>query len=146
MVDKRGSTPLHWACYSRSEFALLFILSLQPDLEIKDNAGFTALHLAIKSVNQMQSCRSVRTLLLRGSSRKATNSQEVKPIEMINPNMADSLQTELKSMLEQPFYLECFMVRTPLVPLRKNHKTQTLFIFLFIILYLTQMFLIVPSK
>jgi len=27
-VDSRGSTPLHWACYSKSEFALLFIVSM----------------------------------------------------------------------------------------------------------------------
>lgn len=33
-VDKKGSTPLHWACYSRSEFALSYILALEPDLEI----------------------------------------------------------------------------------------------------------------
>jgi hypothetical protein len=32
--DNRGSTPLHWACYSRSEFALSYILALHPDLEI----------------------------------------------------------------------------------------------------------------
>lgn len=25
--DHRGSTPLHWACYSKSEVALIFILS-----------------------------------------------------------------------------------------------------------------------
>lgn len=34
LVDKKGSTPLHWACYSRSEFALSYILALEPDLEI----------------------------------------------------------------------------------------------------------------
>jgi len=26
-------------------------------------------------------------------------------------------------MLTEPSYIECFMVRTPLVPLKKNHKT-----------------------
>lgn len=33
-VDNRGSTPLHWACYSKSEFALSYLLALQPKLEI----------------------------------------------------------------------------------------------------------------
>ena len=27
-TDKRGSTPLHWACYSKSEFALCYVLAL----------------------------------------------------------------------------------------------------------------------
>lgn len=48
--DNRGSTPLHWACYSRSEVALNYILSMNPNLEIKDDQGYTALHLAVKSI------------------------------------------------------------------------------------------------
>lgn len=65
--DNRGSTPLHWACYSRSEFALSYILALQPDLEIQDNQGFTPLHLAIKSCGEVKNTRPVRALLLRGA-------------------------------------------------------------------------------
>ena len=48
-ADLRGSTALHWACFARSEFALSYTLSMNADLEIKDKAGNTALHLAIKS-------------------------------------------------------------------------------------------------
>jgi hypothetical protein len=38
------------------------------------------------------------------------------------------------------------MVKTPLVPLRKNHKTQILFIVLFTVIFCTQIILVVPSK
>lgn len=47
-LDLRGSTPLHWACFARSEFALTYILALRVNMERKDNAGYTPLHLAIK--------------------------------------------------------------------------------------------------
>lgn len=67
--DHRGSTPLHWACYSRSEFALSYILAMNPNLNSIDNAGFTPLHLAIKSVGELRSTRPVRALLLKGASR-----------------------------------------------------------------------------
>lgn len=67
--DNRGSTPLHWACYSRSEFALSYILAMNPNLDSTDNAGFTPLHLAIKSVGELRSTRPVRALLLKGASR-----------------------------------------------------------------------------
>lgn len=31
--DNRLSTPLHWACYSRSEVALNYLLAMRPSLE-----------------------------------------------------------------------------------------------------------------
>jgi ankyrin repeat protein len=49
-ADNRGSTPLHWACYSKAEFALSYILAMAPDLEITDQNGLTPLHLAVKAV------------------------------------------------------------------------------------------------
>lgn len=49
-------------------------------------------------------------------------------------------------MLKEPSYVECFMVKTPLVPLRQNHQTQILFVSLFCVIFFTQIFLIVPSK
>jgi palmitoyltransferase ZDHHC13/17 len=72
-VDNRGSTPLHWACYSKSEFALSYLLALKPNLEIQDNLGFTPLHLAIRSVDELKSTRPVRSLLLKGSKRSMKN-------------------------------------------------------------------------
>lgn len=32
-VDKRGSTPVHWACYSHSEVALAYLLAWNPNLD-----------------------------------------------------------------------------------------------------------------
>lgn len=49
-------------------------------------------------------------------------------------------------MLIEPSYIECFMVKTPLVPLKHNHKTQTLFVSLFLVILFTQLFIIIPSK
>jgi len=34
--DNRKSTPLHWACYSRSEIALNYLLAMNPQLECRD--------------------------------------------------------------------------------------------------------------
>jgi len=44
------STPLHWACYSKSEIALCYLLAWISDLEDRDIEGYTPLHLAVKSV------------------------------------------------------------------------------------------------
>jgi hypothetical protein len=42
---------------------------------------------------------------------------------MIGENLRDDLRAELVQMLEEPKYLECFMVKQPLVPLTQNHRT-----------------------
>jgi hypothetical protein len=49
-------------------------------------------------------------------------------------------------MLKQPKYVECCMMKTPMVRLRQNHKTQVLFLVLFVVLVFAQIFIIVPSK
>ena len=82
-VDNRGSTPLHWACYSKSEFALSYILAMNPNLEIQDLEGLTPLHLAIKSVADLKSTRPVRALLLKGASRSAKTKKNSSCMDMI---------------------------------------------------------------
>lgn len=67
--DNRQSTPLHWACYSKSEVALLYLVAWITDLNDQDIEGFTALHLAVKSVETLKSTRPVKTLLIKGISR-----------------------------------------------------------------------------
>ena len=145
-VDHKGSTPLHWACYSRSEFALSYILALRPNLEIQDNLGFTPLHLAIRTVDELKSTRPVRSLLLSGAKRSKQTNEGETAIDMIRDNLPENMKKELIGMLEEPSYIECFMVKTPMVKLRRNHKTQILFLTLFIILVCAQIFIIVPSK
>ena len=65
--DSKGSTALHWACYSNSEIALSYLLAWEPLLDVQDQDGFTPLHLAVKSVDTVESTRPVRFLLIRGA-------------------------------------------------------------------------------
>jgi ankyrin repeat protein len=71
--DDRGSTPLHWATYSKSEVALQYLLSWlnEEELNEPDNEGLTALHLAVKSTSSAENLRAVRALLIQGASRQA---------------------------------------------------------------------------
>jgi palmitoyltransferase len=48
-VDDKGSTPLHWACYSGSEVYVQFLLSLNANVNARDRDGLTSLHLAVNS-------------------------------------------------------------------------------------------------
>ena len=51
---------------------------------------------------------------------------------MLKDTMSKELQDELRVMLQEPVYLECFMRRVPLKPIQQNHRTQILFIVFFI--------------
>jgi len=81
--DQRGSTPLHWACYSHSEIALSYLLAWNPNLDIKDNDGYTALHLAVKSVDHVESVRPVRFLLIRGADKNVQDNDGNTPLDFI---------------------------------------------------------------
>jgi palmitoyltransferase ZDHHC13/17 len=83
--DDRGSTPLHWACFSKSEVAQLYLLAWLPtdQLNDKDCDGYTPLHLAVKSVDSLKTTRPVRSLLIRGASRDAVDNENKKPIDLV---------------------------------------------------------------
>ena len=99
VTDNRNSTPLHWACYSRSEIALNYLLALNPELELHDQQGFTPLHLAVKSVEVLKSTRPVRALLLKGAYRNSTDNSGKTPSEMVQDHLPDSMKEELESIL-----------------------------------------------
>ena len=65
---------------------------------------------------------------------------------MVKDTIEQPLQNDLRMMLEEPVYLECFMRRVPLKPIRPNHKTQLLFIIFFLSIITGQFLLILPSK
>lgn len=97
--DNRMSTPLHWACYSKSEVALNYLLSMNPDLDSKDQKGFTPLHLAVKSVESLKSTRPVRALLLKGANRVTPDAEGRTADAMISNAVPESTQEDLRNML-----------------------------------------------
>jgi ankyrin repeat protein len=47
--DYNGSTSLHWACFMGSENSINFLLTFMDDINLKEDMGYTPLHLAIFS-------------------------------------------------------------------------------------------------
>jgi hypothetical protein len=50
---------------------------------------------------------------------------------MIPDACTNAHKAELQQMLQEPKYMECMMVKQPLVPLKKNHRTQALFFLIY---------------
>ena len=113
-LDKRGSTPLLWACYSLSETALAFLLSWNPDLDIQDVDGYTALHLAVKSVEKLGSTRPVRALLMKGANPSIRDNKGNLPIDYVKLFEGTEFVDDLKSMLADNSLSCCCFVDGPL--------------------------------
>ena len=82
-TDHRGSTPLHWACYSKSEIAISYLIAWKAEIEMKDRRGMTPLHLAVKSVDELKTARPVRALLIAGANRKARDNEGSLPLDFV---------------------------------------------------------------
>ena len=66
-MDKRLSTPLHWAAFACAELVLNYILAYGADVNARDIKGLTPLHLAVRSSEEIMTTRNIRALLLKGS-------------------------------------------------------------------------------
>ena len=97
MRDNRNSTPLHWACFSNSEVALIYILGWVKEdrLGMQDVDGYTPLHLAVKAAEQLNSGRPIRALLVRGADRDIKDKIGRKPIDLVNEIKTTKLRREL---------------------------------------------------
>ena len=125
--------------------ALNYLLALKPNLEAKDIRGLTPLHIAVSAVEKIGSTRSVKTLLLRGANREAKDKDGKTPMDWITESNNEWIVDELQRHLAKPAYCECLLLRVPLIPLKRNHKTQALFLFLFFTVYMLNLFIIQPT-
>ena len=130
--DKSGSTPLHWACFSCSELALIYLLAwLKPsDLQIQDNNGYTALHLSVGSSEQLKNCRPTRALLYRGAVKDIKDNEGKKPIDKAREiEDSPSIRSELVRYLEHDRgYFDCLMLKTPLRKMDKSWLMPIIFL------------------
>lgn len=83
-ADRRGSTPLHWACFRQSEIALGYLLAWNPNFDAQDVDGLTPLHLAVRFVDQSENTRAVRLILLRGASKTIEEKMGRTPIDLVS--------------------------------------------------------------
>ena len=143
--DNRGSTPLHWACFSKSEIAISYLLAWDIRIDEPDQRGLTPLHLAVKAVNDLNTTRPVRALLISGASRKVEDKINRKPIDLIDEVDDPKLKIELKEILKTPSSLGCLMLKTPLRKVSKKPTTMLFYIFLALLLNSVLFLFIFPT-
>ncbi len=130
---------MHWACYSKSEVALVFILAWVSVLDDKDIEGFTPLHLAVRSVETLKSTRPVRALLIRGAPRNVRDNKGRLPADLIGDLSSMSMRQQLIEELDNPRTVDCLMIKTPL---KKVNKSFTTVYFMWLLMGLVYTFLL----
>jgi ankyrin repeat protein len=143
--DNRGSTPLHWACFSKSEIAISYLLSWDIRVNEADQRGLTPLHLAVKAVNDLNTTRPVRALLICGASRKSEDKIKRKPIDLIDEVEDPKLKGELKDILKNPSPFSCLMLKTPLKKVKKKPTTMIFYMLLALVLAAVLILFIFPT-
>ena len=124
-IDEYGSTPLHWACYSGAEEAVLFLFSLGAQIDAKDKEGLTPLHLAVLSKKE----RIVLRLLQKGADKNIENSKNEKPISIAQKKK----YFNIVSLLEDEDYNPLCTLETPKMYIKPNDIYKKV-IFLFLVI------------
>ena len=123
--DHRGSTPLHWAIFSCSELAIIYILTwLTPEqLQTRDEEGYTAMHLAIKSSHKLDNARTVRVLLYHGAPTNILDYNGNSALDIANSLEDSKIKADiLKLLSHRTGLLEYLQYRNPLKKVNKSWK------------------------
>ena len=82
--DREMSTPLHWACISQSHNVIQYLLAFRADVNAKDSAGYTPLHLAVKDIEKHKNYKTIKKLLFKGANPYAKDIHGRRPVDMAN--------------------------------------------------------------
>lgn len=127
--DVRDSTALHWAAYLNKEVALAFLIAWGADVNSTDFQNNTPLHLSVVACGRVNESRCVKILLLKGAQRDKANMQGKLPVDLVKES---PVRDELISILQNPSYCTCLMLKVPLTKMSQSWSTAIFFIFLLI--------------
>ena len=129
--DCQFSTALHWAAYLDEEITMAYLLAWGADINASDKVGNTPLHLSVVSSEYAKSTRCTKLLLLRGARRDTRNNNGHRPIDLVKTS---SVEGDLRSMLKNPKYCSCLMLKLPPTKVTKSPSTAIFFVFLLVAL------------
>ena len=121
-VDNRRSTPIHWAIFSSSEVALLYLLGWVDHryLNMQDVEGFTPLHIAVNTSEKLKSGRPLRALLMRGADKTIKDKLGRTPLDLAMKLEDQKVKAEIRMFLEAENKFDCLMLKTPLKRTEKS--------------------------
>lgn len=105
-ADELGSTPLHWACYSGAEEALMFLLSSKAVIDVQDKEGMTPLILATLANKE----RIVMRLLQHGADKSIANNKGETALDIATKKKLYSIV----NLLEEHYFTPLCTLESPI--------------------------------
>lgn len=119
-----------WACYSQSESALAYLLAWNPNADVQDKEGFTALHLAVRSVEELESTRPIRALLMKGAKPNIKDREGLLPIDHVDAFSNDAIKPDIRKILRAKYQYKEKIKNGKVQPGQKVSTQLRLFLFL----------------
>ena len=79
---------------------MTYLLAWNPDVNAQDKEGFTALHLAVRSVEELESTRPIRALLMKGANPNIRDNQGKLAIDYVENFSNDDIKPEIRNILK----------------------------------------------
>ncbi len=135
---------MHWAAYSCAEISANYLLAWSPNLNLTDELGQTALHTAVKRINDAESVRGLRFLLLKGAKKDVRDSNGRTASDYCGQIENDKLRSEAILMLEKPRLLDCLVLTPPTRKMKRNWNTMVVFLLMYVFTISVQVFMTFP--
>ena len=145
--DHRGSTPLHWAIFSCSELAMVYILAwlTVEELSTRDDEGYTAMHLAIKTSDKLENSRPVRALIYHGAATDIKDANGNKAIDIAGTLENKKIQSEIiKYLNHRTGLIEFLQYRNPLKKVGKSAKLPIAYFLFNLYIYVISVLFTMP--
>ena len=126
LTDNIGSTPLHWASYVGSEECVLYLITLNPDLNKQDNEGLTPLHLAVSS----DRTKIIKKLLYAGADRNIKDKQNRTPYDHA---IAKNKKSTADLLIKNNYIFLC-TIKLPNQKLEKSNQNIILYLILHVLI------------
>ena len=95
-------------------------MAWDPKLNLQDIDGDTPLHKAVKYVDDAETTRMVRFLILRGAATNIRNNKGELPMDLVKNIESRKMARDVEKMLGPPGTFDFLMLSTPTRKMKRN--------------------------
>ena len=109
---------------------MAYLLAWNPDVDVQDKEGSTALHLAVRSVEELESTRPIRALLMKGANPDIKDKEGLLAIDHVDAFSNDAIKPDIRKLLRAKYKYKEKTKNGKVVPGQKVSTQLRLFLFL----------------